>query len=220
VGAGQSNDLRAQTVSPENSRRSQGPRRPGAYRRSTGDANHCKAGSRPCHWRHGRTWARCRIWPSQPEPSIARLTHLKAVEAQHHKPNRSRPSKRCVMNSKLKLVGVLGGVWLSGCASQAHENSNNRSAADYQLFDCAQLAQHARDLSAQAASLAGWKKQNCSIPASSGTVVFWPAAFTANGPNATELSDLRSEFEAARQASLEKNCAIQFLAQAPEWRAC
>jgi len=126
------------------------------------------------------------------------------------------------MNSKIKLVGVLGVVWLSGCASQAHENSNNPiiSAADYELFDCAQLAQHARDLSAQAAALAGWKKQNCSIPASSETVVFWPAAFTANGPNATELSDLRIELEAARQASLEKNCSIQFLAQAPEWRAC
>jgi outer membrane murein-binding lipoprotein Lpp len=67
----------------------------------------------------------------------------------------AEPLKRCVMNSKLKLVGVLGVVWLSGCASQADEDSNNRitSAADYKLFDCPQLAQHARDLSAQAAAL-------------------------------------------------------------------
>jgi hypothetical protein len=150
----------------------------------------------------------------------AGLTQLKAIEAQHHKPNRNRAW--WVMNSKLKLVGVLGVVWLSGCASQADEDSNNRitSAADYKLFDCPQLAQHARDVSAQAAALAGLKKQNCSTPASSGTVVFWPAAFAANGPRGAEISDLRSEFEAARQASLEKNCSIQFFAQAPESRPC
>jgi hypothetical protein len=124
------------------------------------------------------------------------------------------------MNSKLKLLGVIGVVWLSGCASEAGENSNNRitSAEDYKLFDCPQLAQHAREVSAQAAALAGLKKQNCSTPASSGTVVFWPAAFTANGSNATELSNLRIELEAARQASLEKNCSIQFLAQVPDSR--
>jgi len=124
------------------------------------------------------------------------------------------------MNSKLKLLGVIGVVWLSGCASEAGENSNNRitSAEDYKLFDCPQLAQHAREVSAQAAALAGLKKQNCSTPASSGTVVFWPGAFTANGPRRAEISDLRNEFEAARQASLEKNCSIQFLAQVPDSR--
>ena len=126
------------------------------------------------------------------------------------------------MNSKLKLVGILGVVWLSGCASQADEDSNNRitSAADYKLFDCPQLAQHARDVSAQAAALAGLKRQNCSTPAPTGTVVFWPEAFIANGPRGAEISDLRSEFEAARQASLEKNCSIQFLPRAHDGRAC
>jgi hypothetical protein len=127
------------------------------------------------------------------------------------------------MNSKLKLVGVLGVVvWLSGCASQADEDSNDRiiSAADYKLFDCSQLAQHASEVSAQAATLAGLKRQNCSTPASSGTVVFWPEAFTTNGPRGAEISDLRTEFDAAREASLEKNCSIQFLPQAPDRRAC
>jgi hypothetical protein len=126
------------------------------------------------------------------------------------------------MNSKLKLVGVLGVVSLSGCASQADEDSNNRiiSAADYKLFDCSQLAQHASEVSAEAAALAGLNRQNCSTLVSSRTVVFWPEAFTTNGPRGAEISDLKTEFAAARQASLEKNCSIQFLPQAADRRAC
>lgn len=125
------------------------------------------------------------------------------------------------MNSKLKLLGFLGVLLLTGCASEADENSEVRitTAADYKLFDCQQLAQHARDVSAQAAALARLKKLNCLIQPSSSIVVFWPAAFTEDGRHGAEISDLRSEFEAARQASLEKNCSIQFLSQAPE-RAC
>lgn len=126
------------------------------------------------------------------------------------------------MNSKLKLVGVLGVVSLSGCSSQADEDSNNRiiSAADYKLFDCSQLAQHASEVSAQAAALAGLNRQNCSTLVSSRTVVFWPEALTTNGPRGAEISDLKTELAAARQASLEKNCSIQFLPQAADRRAC
>ena len=126
------------------------------------------------------------------------------------------------MNSKPKLLGFLGVLLLTGCASEADENSKVRitTAADYKLFDCQQLAQHARDVSAQAAALAGSKGQSCSTSEPSGTVVFWPEAFSANGPRVAEISDLRSEFEAARQASLEKNCSTQFLAQAAERHAC
>jgi hypothetical protein len=84
---------------------------------------------------------------------------LNPIESHRGHYHKERLLAQYVMNSKLKLLGFLGVLLLTGCASEADENSEVRitTAADYKLFDCQQLTQHARDVSAQAAALAGLK---------------------------------------------------------------
>jgi hypothetical protein len=105
--------------------------------------------------------------------------------------------------------GQHDGLW--GCATESEDAPT--SAADYELFDCTQLAQHARNVSVTAAELAGLRPHQC--VAATGVVIFWPAAFERNhgGSQGDALSKLKSEFEAVQQASLQKNCSIQFQPQ-------
>ena len=49
-----------------------------------------------------------------------------------------------------------------------------------------------------------------------GVVIFWPALFFIDGDNqkTAELARLKGEMEALEQASIQKNCGIQFQRQA------
>jgi hypothetical protein len=104
----------------------------------------------------------------------------------------------------LGLLSIL--IGLSGCATDPEDMPE--SAASYKLFDCHQLAEHARQLSLTAAELAGLGPHHCS--AATNVVIFWPAAFARNFEGSQRL---RNEFEAVQQVSMEKNCSIHFQPQ-------
>ncbi len=108
----------------------------------------------------------------------------------------------------LALLSIVIGLWggLSGCATDPEDTPE--SAAYYQLFDCNQLAEHARQVSVTADELAGFGPHHC--VATPNVVIFWPAAFARN---VEEAQRLKNEFEAVRKASLEKGCFIRFQAQ-------
>jgi hypothetical protein len=94
-------------------------------------------------------------------------------------------------------------IGLSGCATDPKDTPE--SAAYYLLFDCNQLAEHARQVSVTAAELAGFGPHHC--VATPNVVIFWPAAFARN---VEEAQRLKNEFEAVRKASLQKSCSISF----------
>lgn len=56
------------------------------------------------------------------------------------------------------------------------------------------------------------KATNDAIATGVAIVVFWPAAFLVGGDdqNTAELSRLKGEFNAIEQASIQKNCGLQF----------
>jgi hypothetical protein len=104
----------------------------------------------------------------------------------------------------LALLSIVNG--LPGCATDPEDIPE--SAASYQLFDCHQLAEHARQVSLTAAELAGLGPHHCI--AAPNVVIFWPAAFARNSEGSLRL---KAEFEAVQQASMEKNCSIRFQPQ-------
>jgi hypothetical protein len=50
------------------------------------------------------------------------------------------------------------------------------------------------------------------VATTAAVIIFWPAAFFIGGDkqNAAELARLKGEMEAIEQASIRKNCGIQF----------
>jgi hypothetical protein len=60
--------------------------------------------------------------------------------------------------------------------------------------------------------LCGAKSHFVQIATAAAIVIFWPAAFFVGGDkqNAAELARLKGEMDAIEQASIRKNCGIQF----------
>ena len=109
---------------------------------------------------------------------------------------------------------------LAGCASKSNEIAASYvSPLQYESLSCPQIAEEAQRVSQRAAIAAGAQDNQASKDAVStavAVVVFWPAAFFVGGDkgNATELARLKGEMEAIEQASIRKNCGIQFRQQA------
>jgi hypothetical protein len=77
------------------------------------------------------------------------------------------------------------------------------------------LAEEAQRVSHRAAVAAGVQDDQASkdaVATGVAVVLFWPAAFFIGGDkgNAAELGRLKGEMEAIEQASIRKNCGIQF----------
>jgi hypothetical protein len=109
---------------------------------------------------------------------------------------------------------------LAGCASKSGEIAPSYvSPVMYQNYSCAQIAQESQNVSSRAAEYAGAqdsKRTNDQIATGVAIVVFWPAAFFVGGDGntAAELARLKGQMQALEQASVQKNCGIQFR-QAP-----
>lgn len=110
---------------------------------------------------------------------------------------------------------------LAGCASGADDIAPSYvSPVMYENFTCQQLAFEAQSISSRAAQAAGVQNKQRTTDAvvtTVGLVVFWPSLFfiKGDGAKAAELANLKGQMEAVEQASIRKNCGIQFQRTAP-----
>jgi hypothetical protein len=110
---------------------------------------------------------------------------------------------------------------LGGCASSSSEIAPAYvSPVAYQSYTCQQLGLEAQSISTRAATLSGAQDSQRSkdgLVTAAAIVVFWPAAFFVGGDKQTaaELSQMKGQMVAIEQASIAKNCAIQFQGKPP-----
>jgi hypothetical protein len=116
-----------------------------------------------------------------------------------------------------KYVAVaLAAMVLAGCASKSGDITPSYvSPIAFQGHTCPQLAQEAAAISARAAQLSGaqdQKRTNDQIATTAAVIIFWPAAFLVGGDGqlAAELANLKGQLVAIEQASILRNCGIQF----------
>jgi hypothetical protein len=85
----------------------------------------------------------------------------------------------------------------------------------YDHLTCRQIAEEATRVADRAAVAAGAQNSQANRDnalTAVTIVVFWPAAFFVGGDraNAAEVGRLKGEMDALEQASIKKNCGIQF----------
>jgi hypothetical protein len=118
------------------------------------------------------------------------------------------------------VVAVVAALSLAGCASNAADVTPTYvSPVLYQSYTCPQLAAEAQRVSAAAAVAAGAQDSQHTkdaVATTAAVIIFWPAAFLVQGDknNAAQLAQLKGQIDAIQQASIMKNCGIQFQ-QAP-----
>jgi len=120
----------------------------------------------------------------------------------------------CVMRAS--ILAAFAVVGLTGCASTSDKITGTYvSPMQYDNYNCRQLAEEARRVSARAAQAAGAQDSQATkdtVATTAAIIIFWPAAFFVGGDrqNAAELARLRGEMEAIEQTSIRKQCGIQF----------
>ena len=113
-------------------------------------------------------------------------------------------------------LSLLVAVCVSGCASRSENiGAAYVSPSAYSSFGCPQLQEEASRVSSRAAAASGAqdaKASNDAVATGVAVVLFWPAAFLIKGDSvgAAEVARLKGEMEAIEQASIRKNCGIQF----------
>jgi hypothetical protein len=119
------------------------------------------------------------------------------------------------MKSIIITIGTII-ILLAGCAS----NPNNIEAAyvsplKYKDYDCDQIALEMDYVGQRTTRLytrldSERKKDNAQMGV--GLVLFWPALFFlegGDGPDAAEYAQLKGEFEALRDNSVQRKCALE-----------
>jgi len=105
---------------------------------------------------------------------------------------------------------------LAGCASTSDKvTASYVSPMQYDSYNCRQLAEEAQRVSARASVAAGAQDSQVTkdtVATTAAIIIFWPAAFFVQGDKQTaaELARLKGELEAIEQASIRKQCGIQF----------
>jgi hypothetical protein len=105
---------------------------------------------------------------------------------------------------------------LAGCASSSADITPAYvSPVAYQGYTCQQLALEAQAVSTRAATLSGVqdsKRTSDAVATTAAVVIFWPAAFLVGGDKQTaaERGLTKGQMVAIEQASVQKNCGIQF----------
>lgn len=119
-----------------------------------------------------------------------------------------------------RIVAVITALSLAGCTSKSADIAPAYvSPLQYQSFTCPQLTAEAQRVSAAAAAAAGQQDSQATkdaVATTVGVLIVWPAFFLIQGDkqNAAQLAQLKGEMDAIEQASIQKNCGIQFR-QAP-----
>ena len=118
-------------------------------------------------------------------------------------------------------LAIAGVAVLAGCASSSSDISPAYvSPVAFQSYTCQQLAQEAQAISQRAATLSGAQdkqRTNDGWATAAAVVIFWPAAFFVGGDKQTaaELAQMKGQMVAIEQASVQKNCGIQFQGPRP-----
>ena len=126
------------------------------------------------------------------------------------------------MNINAVSILLASSLAISGCAKKSEDvTAQYVSPMQYQSLSCRQLGEEAQRVSSHVSRLTGVqdkKAQNDSVATGVALVLFWPAAFFVggNGENAAELGRLKGELDAIEQASIRKNCRIEFRRVAPK----
>jgi hypothetical protein len=116
---------------------------------------------------------------------------------------------------------IAAAITVAGCAKGPDSISATYvSPIGYQSYSCDQISAEATRLSHKAQELAGVQQKKATSDAVAmgvGLVLFWPALFMIKGNDekAGELARVRGEMDAIQQASIEKNCGIEFEAPKP-----
>jgi hypothetical protein len=120
-----------------------------------------------------------------------------------------------------RLLSALAVFVVAGCATSSDKIAPSYvSPMQYDAYNCRQLAEEARRISARAAAAAGAQdsqRTQDQVTTTVAVIVFWPAAFFVGGDkqNAAELARLKGEMEAVEQTSIRKQCGIQFRRDPP-----
>ena len=111
------------------------------------------------------------------------------------------------------------GVALGGCASSSEDIMPAYvSPVAYQTYTCQQLALKAQSISKSRNPFRRSRRpahRRPMVNRGSSGVIFWPAAFFVGGDRQTaaELAQMKGQMVAVEQASIAKNCGIQFQGQ-------
>lgn len=126
----------------------------------------------------------------------------------------------CWLETRISSLGVLA-LGLAGCASSADDiGASYVSPVAYENYSCQQLAREAQAVSTRAAQAAGVQNKahtTDAVVTTVGLVVFWPSLFflKGDGQQTAELANLKGQMNAIEQASIQKNCGIQFQRETP-----
>src|SRR5689334_2364140 len=124
-----------------------------------------------------------------------------------------------------KLVALLTVLSLAGCASKAADIAPSYvSPMTYDSYTCPQLAAEAQRVSAAAAAASGQQDSQATkdaVATTVGVIIFWPTLFLIGGDkqNAAQLAQLKGQMDAIEQASIQKQCGIQFRPTPPPAQA-
>ena len=114
------------------------------------------------------------------------------------------------------------GIVVSGCATSPENiTAAYVSPMQYSGYSCPQLREEANRVSGRAAQATGAQNSKASgdaVAMGVGLILFWPSLFFIKGDGATaaEVGRLKGEMEAVEQASVKKNCGIQFMKETPQ----
>lgn len=113
------------------------------------------------------------------------------------------------------LLGLLALLLAVGCASKSENiQPSYMSPMVYEPYSCQQLSAEAQRVSARAAEVAGVQDRNRATDTAKtvGAVFFWPILFAneGDGQTAAELANLKGQKKAIEEASIRKQCGIQF----------
>ena len=117
---------------------------------------------------------------------------------------------------RILFVAVMCGLAVAGCAKDA-DPATYVSASDYQGYTCQDLAAEAARVSSEAVQAAGQDFTGDKIAIDVGRVVFFPVLVFTKGNYAdpAELARLNRSMKAIEQASINKNCGIDFQHTSP-----
>jgi len=120
-------------------------------------------------------------------------------------------------HNTLSAAIVIPAILLASCASQPGKlGAADVSPIAYNRYDCDQIATESDRVSRRINTLYGELKDKADTDAwqmGVGLLLLWPTLFWlegGDGPEATEYRQLKGEYNALQQSSLEKRCGLQF----------